>query len=126
MALVAMSKYKLREGRVTSKALLCLFILSKIKYKAHSVSSRTAVRFFVCSGGDENADIWNSTIIFATKNEFHGFRKRQFTFTDKISLRIHYEIRVVFLHVPNKHIKLVFDDITVILQDKSLQSDVYI
>ena len=65
MARVAMPKYKLREGRVTSKALLCLFILSKIKYKAHSGSSRTAVRFFVCSGGDENADIRNSTIIFA-------------------------------------------------------------
>ena len=45
MARVAMPKYKLREGRVTSKVLLCLFILSKIKYKAHSGSSRTAVRF---------------------------------------------------------------------------------
>ena len=61
-----MPKYKLREGRVALKALLCLFILSKIKHKAHSGSSRTAVRFFVCSGGDENASyIMYSTIIIA-------------------------------------------------------------
>lgn len=53
MARIAMPKYKLREGRVTAKALLCLFILSKIKYKAHSGSSRTAVRFFVCSGDEK-------------------------------------------------------------------------
>ena len=60
------------------------------------------------------------------RSKVHGFRKRKFTFTDKISLRIHYEIRVVFLHVPNKEIKLVFDDITVFPHDKVLQSDVYI
>ena len=78
MARVAMSKYKVREGRVTSKALLCLFILSKIKYKAHSGSSRTAVRFFVCSGGDENADIRNSTIIIA--NLLPRASKRRYIF----------------------------------------------
>ena len=49
-----MPKYKLREGRVALKASLCLFLLSKIKSKAHGGSSRTAVRFFVCSGGDNN------------------------------------------------------------------------
>ena len=79
MARVAMSKYNLREGRVTSKALLCLFILSKIKHKAHSGSSRTAVRFFVCSGGGEDADIRNSTIIFA--NLLPRASKRRYIFT---------------------------------------------
>ena len=79
MARIAMPKYKLREGRVTAKALLCLFILSKLKYKAHSGSSLTAVRFFVCSGGDENADIMNSTIIFA--NLLPRASKRRYIFT---------------------------------------------
>ena len=49
-----MPKYKLIR-QSNAKALLCLFLLSKNNYKAHSGSSRTAVRFFVCLGGDKNA-----------------------------------------------------------------------
>ena len=60
------------------------------------------------------------------ENEFHCFWKWKLTLTNKVSLRICNKSRAVFLHVPNKEIKLVFDDITVFPHDKVLQLDVYI
>ena len=66
------------------------------------------------------------TILDHTQNEAYRFRERKLTFTNKVPFRINYEIGSIFLHIADKHIKLVFDDITVFLHRKRLQSDVYI